>query len=217
MKFSALNFNRAGDGRKTAQRSSPSDELFSNKRNASHGFEILVAIVIVLVALRYYFLGVSMLIPSLAASILIAAWIARDISEHARWKRTMLLKSYRQEFRRGESVILNGELLRYDTELTTYVLCVGMILTDIRILSNYTLSKESLPSIALLYSFGSILLGWFSLFGPFTTLQSVIVNVRGNHRESVAMIIDHSRFKQFLAEEIARLEDEELNRNADKR
>ncbi len=181
-------------------------------RVASHGIEVLVALVIVLIALRYYYLNISLLIPLLAASVLFAAWILRDLSEHMRWRRKMLLKSYRRELRRGESVMINGELLRYDTELTTYVLTVGVVLTDIRILSNYTVRKESLSPISFVYTFGSICLGWFSLFGPFTTFLTVVQNIRGSRCESVAMIIDRGRFRQFLREEIASLEEEERRR-----
>jgi hypothetical protein len=157
-----------------------------------------------------------MLIPSLAALVLIGAWLCRELSEHARWKRKMLLKSFRRQFRRGEGVIIDGEVLRYDTELTTYVMTVGIIISDIRIFSNYTLRKESLPSVAILYSFFSVIFGWFSIFGPFTTLQTILENFQGSRRESVAMIIDRARFNRYLIEEITRLEAEESNLDSPK-
>jgi hypothetical protein len=181
-----------------------------NESHSSSRLELISTLVWCLVFLRNFMAGISVLIPATALALILAATVARDIAEHRRWRKVHLLRSYRREFRRGEGVLIDGELLRYDTMLCTYEATVGILFTDIRIRSSYyTLKRELLPSSAFLYSAVSLCAGWWSLFGPITTIASLIANVGSSRRESIAMIIDRGLFNRYLKEEVSFLIKEE--------
>ena len=101
------------------------------------------------------------------------------------------LKSHRRELRSGGTVVVDSLLLRYDTKVTTYFLSVGIVLSSINIPSIYRVYTSEGHAESLVYSFCSLISGWWAFpGGPITTIAFLKQNLTGGQVLSVSELID---------------------------
>lgn len=139
---------------------------------------------------------------------LFALLLALGFREHQRRGRENFinqLKSQRMALRAGGTVVIDQQLIRYNTPLTTYYINIGALFSSVQVPSQYYLSTESDPPQSLYYSLISMVFGWWHVpHGPLETLAVIKVNLSGGEKISVSELID----KELIAskkDEIERL------------
>ena len=166
-------------------------------------FRDLVAILVMaIIAASAYFSGRSFLLPLGLLLGYIAAVILRERQRANQREFVLQLKSHRKELRSGGAVAVDNHLLRYDTILTRYHFTVGGLITSVTIPSNYQEFSKDNTNTPLLYSFYSLIFGWWSLpWGPLHTLAHIANNLRGGELVPVSILVDEPFIKKYLAQQ----------------
>lgn len=160
------------------------------------GWQLLFLSVLLLVLWSNYISGASIAGPLLVLAVFLFSHLLRARRLKQRIDFINQLKSFRRELLAGGTVSVDQLLLRYDSVLTTYTVSVGIVAVSIRIPSTYRLSTDEQQSDGLLYSFATVIAGWWSLTGPVHTLQALAENIGGGEKKTVGELIDpnYSRF-----------------------
>ena len=152
--------------------------------------ELLYLIILLLIALRNYLAGDSLIVPAGLLAIFLTALLLRERAERGRTDFINQLKSHRKELRGGGTITVDGLLLRYDTELCFYMVSVGTVFTNINIPTQYRVHRGESHPEAFACSLISLLTGWWSISGPQTTIAVLLQNLGGGVRKPVSLLID---------------------------
>lgn len=116
------------------------------------------------------------------------------------------LKSCRKELRSGGTVVIDGHLLRYNSVISTFYLNFGGVFCSVRIPTHYRVTSEQNDHHhdSFYCSLGSLLTGWWAIpAGPLQTITTIIQNISGGERLSVAELIDLPLLKRTAARRFA--------------
>jgi len=115
----------------------------------------------------------------------------REKNESKRRRFLDQLKSYRAQLRAGGCVVVDEQIIRYDSAFTTYHINVGGFISTVHIKSPYRISSSEDSSEATTYSIIALLTGWWALpLGPIITLSFVNLNLFKRDTTFVAELID---------------------------
>ncbi|MCB0358905.1 MAG: hypothetical protein KDD44_04695 [Bdellovibrionales bacterium] len=157
------------------------------------------ATIVILVAIAYSaWLNHISPLPALAALLLFVLILLYHAKQRQRRSDFVdQLRSHRTELRQGGTVVVDGQLIRYDTPLTTYHVSVGVIVSTLQIPSLYRVAvgEDHVESFA--YSVLSLATGWWSFpYGPLTTIGVIGRNLAGGDRTTAGYLIDEILFKR---------------------
>lgn len=124
--------------------------------------------------------------PSLWLGVFVAGVMLRERNAHRRRQLIEQLVNLRERLERGETIAIDDRRYRLRTELSTYRMSVGALITSINVESLYHAPEGEDSAEGLFYSIISLLTGWWALpFGPIYTLGFVTSNLRGGVRTTV--------------------------------
>ncbi|MCC6953847.1 MAG: hypothetical protein IT290_06990 [Deltaproteobacteria bacterium] len=150
--------------------------------------------------------------PLIYLVIYLGALLLRLRRERERELFVNQLKSHRKELRSGGTVVVDNQLLKYDTPVTTYLLQVGGLISVVTIPSRYHRYPDQARAEGLVYSLCTVCSGWWHLpAGPLDTVAVILENLRGGTRKSVAELID-GKLLQRMASQDERIRREALAR-----
>lgn len=169
-------------------------------------FRDLVAIVLIAIIVVASFVRGDPFFSLLALFIIfVAAVFVREKHERARVDFINQLKSSRKELRSGGTVVVDNELIRYNTVLTTYWLNVGGLVANISIPSPFLATAGHDHSHGIFYSLVSLVSGWWAFpEGPIITINYLRQNLSGGNQITVAMLIDGALIRRSFEQEYAR-------------
>lgn len=133
---------------------------------------------------------------TIALAALLFALVLRARNEQNRIAFINQLKSHRKELRAGGTVTVDHHLLRYDSELSSYRLVIGVIFTQIIIPSRFRQDRSENNVAQFFYAIGSAVFGWWSLTGATVCLAAVLQSLGGGEKITVAKLIDGPLFNQ---------------------
>lgn len=129
--------------------------------------------------------------PLIYLGVYLLALYLRRHRERARTIFLNQLKTHRAELRSGGTIVVNNQLLKYDSMLTTYRVQVGGIISSVTIPSHYKRSPDEDRHESIIYSLCTLFSGWWHLpTGPLETIAIIVENLRGGERKSIAQLID---------------------------
>lgn len=163
--------------------------------------ELLYLFILLLIALRNFLAGASLVLPGTLLAVFLLAVLLRERAERQRTDFLNQLKSQRKELRAGGTVAVDGLLLRYDTVLSYYVLSVGTLFTNVNIPTQYSLHHGESHPEAFACSIVTLLTGWWSISGPQTTIAVILQNLRGGDSKPVSLLIDAGLIDEQTASE----------------
>lgn len=153
----------------------------------------LFILIAVLVFVSNYVRGQTVLWPLLALALFVFCHTIRLLQLRRRSDFLAQLKSHRRELRGGSTVVVDGLILRYDTLLESYTISVGLLIISIEIPSRFRISEGEGQLERVWFSLATMFCGWWSITGPFSTMQTLSENLRKNP-QSVAELVDARYF-----------------------
>ena len=151
---------------------------------------LLSILVLSLLSIRQILYDRTPLVP-LVSLIALMLLLAFSLYVYEKRKRFVTqLKSHRKELRAGGTVVVDGVLLRYDTQLTQYLLSVGIFFSTIRFTSAYRQYDSNGHAEKWWCSLVTLVCGWWSFFGPLAVLEAIVHNASGGRRITVGQLID---------------------------
>lgn len=161
------------------------------------GNDFVTFLFLLLLLAATYIGGHAMAAPAVGLALFVAVILLREHRERARQDFINQLRGCRSELRAGGTVVVDNLLLRYDTELTTYHLCIGLLLETVLIPSRYQPATGEAHHESVLYSLCSLFSGWWAFpSGPMLTLGVIQRNLTGGERTVVALLIDEKLFAE---------------------
>ena len=140
--------------------------------------------------------------PLIYLVIYLGALLLRLRRERERELFVNQLKSHRKELRSGGTVAVDGLLLKYNTELTTFTLQVGGLISSVTIPSRFQRFPPEHAHESFVYSLCTLCSGWWHLpAGPLDTIAILVQNLRGGARQSVAELIDGKLLNRISAQQ----------------
>ena len=161
------------------------------------GWDAISFMILLLIFISTYLSGKTLAAAGLPLVLFILAVIFRALHEKTRQEFVSQLKSHRRELRAGATVRVDNMLLRYQSEITSYVMTVGILFTTVTIHSHYRRAGEEHHTDALFYSLLSFLLGWWAINGPLNTIQALAKNLHGGEKTTIALLIDRPLVKKL--------------------
>ena len=132
-------------------------------------------------------------------AVLIGAIWLQKLRERHRRDFIHQLKSCRKELRSGGTVVINSHLVRYNSTISTYYMNFGSLFCTVRVPSLYrVVDAGDEHHDSSIYSLVSILTGWWAIpGGPLQTVATIISNISGGERLTVAELIDLPLIKKI--------------------
>jgi len=124
----------------------------------------------------------------LVAALIAAVFVFYQVERYRSLRLLTWLRDHRDELRTGEATF-SGTTFSRTSELVQYEVCVSMFLLYAQFRTSYCVAGRSSVMKALSTVVVS-LFGWWSLPGPFVTIKSLVVNLRGGHRVSVQDLLN---------------------------
>ena len=101
------------------------------------------------------------------------------------------LKKEKREILRGGAVLIDEEIYRKDTVLSSYQMSVGAIFSSVNLSSPFSQYHGYPNHQALFYSLASLATGWLALpFGPAITLTFIAKNLTGGNKKNVQDLLE---------------------------
>ena len=161
------------------------------------GWDLFFFLLLLLLFTSAWMSGAPLTVPGIPLIIFISTVTLREFRNKSRQDFISQLKSCRKELRSGSTVCINNMLLRYDSKITSYYLTVGALFTTVTIPSSYLADDGETRIDALCYVLISLLCGWWSINGPFATTRTLLQNIHGGQRTTVAALIDEAWLKKL--------------------
>lgn len=147
-----------------------------------------------LIALSAHQHGNLIYVPLGYIALYLAALYWRERRNRERDLFIYQLKSLRAELRAGATVSVDQLLLTYQTELTTFRVKVGALISSVEIPSRFHRFPAHGHGEQFIYSLCTLTSGWWCIpGGPLHTLGILLQNVSGGEKKRVCELIDGRR------------------------
>lgn len=151
--------------------------------------DIFVLFLLAFVALSQWLDGRAPLVMLCFIGFLLLGMYLRERNKRLRTAFLNHLRASSKELQAGGSLLVDGKVLRYDTELTTFYASVGSLFSVVIVPSRYHFPDEGRSAGALSLSLLSLISGWWSPTGPIHTLSFLHQNLSGGERKRVQELI----------------------------
>ncbi len=160
--------------------------------------DLLTLFLFCLIIFSTYNNGLNPSIPLLFLALYILAMIFRNNLRQKRIEFINQLKSHRNELRNGGAVVIDGIVLRYSSQITSYQIPVGGIVGHMDILTPYRKYKQGDNGEAIILSLTALATGWWAIpYGPITTCKAIYNNLKGGSKTTVAKLIDEKLLERL--------------------